>query len=584
MEILKYTDIIKLNNELKKNQAATSSQPLEIVVLSNIIVHYFQNVLEYVLRLRKEDPSVYFGDYDNILQNTTDNTTDKAQCVIIFWELANLLEGLHYKIDTMSEADIAALTFKVKNEIGLALKNLAAKPLVIFNTFSSTPFSSHNLRASKLDRLAAELNEYVAMTKPSNVQIVNLEQIFAQISIRASVNFRDYYSSKSLYTVPFFKAYAEQITPLFTSMQGKAKKALIFDCDNTLWQGILGEDGFEGIKMTAQNKATAYEEVQYLAKGLSAKGVIIGLCSKNNFADVEQVVTMHPDFKLTNDEITIKAINWQDKVSNLKQIAEDLNIGLDSLVFVDDSDFEVNLIREQLPQVEVIQVPTKAIYSYPSLIRQAFSLFYNLSETQEDLAKTRLYKKEIARKEEAQRFDNIEDYLKSLDLQLDIFINDTSLVPRLAQLTQKTNQFNLTTKRYTEQDILNFIENGASVVAFSVKDRFGDSGITGLAILTYENEDAHIDSLLMSCRVLGRNAEYKFFDTIAAIAHQHNAKILTSKYVKTPKNAQVKDLYDRLGFNILRGSEEATFYRIETAKYQSKSLDYIKLVINEGRS
>lgn len=584
MEVLKYTEIIRCNNELKRNQEAAFLMPLNIVVLSNIMVHYFQNVFEYELRLGGLNPSITFGDYDNILQNSADGTTDRAQTVVIFWELANLLDGLQYKIGTMTNTDILALTTKIKAEIDLTLKNLSAKPLVVFNKFSGTAFTATNLRSNKLDILAANLNEYVDKLKPSNVQIINLEQIFAQITVGASINFRDYYSSKSLYTVPFFKAYAEQIKPLFLSMQGKAKKALIFDCDNTLWKGILGEDGFDGIKMSAHNKATVYEEVQFIAKELSAKGIIIGLCSKNNFDDVEQVITNHPDFKLTNDEIIVKAVNWQDKVSNLKGIAQNLNIGLDSLVFVDDSDFEVNLVREQLPQVEVIQVPMKAIYMYPSLIRQVFRQFFNINETNEDFAKTQMYKMEMARKQEFHQFENIVDYLRSLDLQLDVFVNDTSLAPRLAQMTQKTNQFNLTTKRYTEQDILNFINNEASVIAFSVKDRFGESGITGMAILTYENAQADIDSLLMSCRILGRNVEYKFFDFIVNFVRENNVKLLTSYYLKTLKNTQVKDFYDRLGFEILRGTEEERFYSIDTSIYQLKNLDYIKLLKHEGKN
>ena len=364
MDTIKYTDIIKFNNELRKQSTEIS---FNITILSNIMVHYVKDVLEYVLREQKLNPSLKLGDYDNIIQNSGDGTIDEKDIVIIFWELSNLMDGLQYKIDTLDDDYIEDLTEKLKSEIDLVLKNLENQPLVIINYFTSLVFNLYNLGINKLDTLASSLNHYLDLKKPKNVQLVNLDRILAQVSVKGSVNFRDYYASKSLYTIPFFKTYSEHIAPIILSIKGKSKKAIIFDCDNTLWKGIIGEDGIEGIKMSAEKKATTYEAVQYIAKSLCKEGVILGLCSKNNFEDVNQVIDLHQDFCLTNDEIVIKKVNWSDKISNLKEIAEDLNIGIDSFVFVDDSDFEVNLVREQLPEVTVVQVPTNTIQDIQNL-------------------------------------------------------------------------------------------------------------------------------------------------------------------------------------------------------------------------
>jgi FkbH-like protein len=394
----------------------------------------------------------------------------------------------------------------------------------------------------------AELNTYLQTQKPTSVQLFDLGRIFEAAGIPQLLNKRDYYSSKVLYTTLFFKYYSHLLLPFFRSVKGKSRKALIFDCDNTLWKGILGEDGISGISMTSLSKeGIPFAEVQSLAKSLAASGVIIGLCSKNNPEDVDQVIASHPDMVLKEEDIVIKKVNWNDKVSNLRSIATDLNIGIDSLVFVDDSDFEINLIRSELPEVKTFQVP-KEIHKYPDLIREISNLFFQVSQTKEDLQKTKNYKEQILRNQELEAHGNIEDYLKSLQLELDIYLNSEDLIPRLAQMTQKTNQFNLTTKRLSEQDIANLIATGAKVYAFGVKDKFGDSGITGMAIIIQDGNRADFHSLLLSCRVLGRNLEFAFIYSLIRDMKEQGMEWVDGHFIRTPKNAQVENLYETLGF------------------------------------
>lgn len=556
---MKYSEIIRENKKLKQNDIPK----YQIAVLSNIMVHQSKEICEYSLRKNGINAEIVLGDYDNIVQDSL--KYQNAHAVLIFWELWNLVDGLQYKIELLNDNEFGAIIDKTKQEIDMIFHNLSNVSLVLVNRFSSLVFNHFSLKQNRIDILKNEINQYLETKK--NITLIDLDKVIASISIEKSIDLRYYYSSKTLYSIEFYKKYFEYIKPIFLATNGKTKKALIFDCDNTLWKGILGEDGFDKIKI--------YNEVQYLALQLSKKGVILGLCSKNNPQDVDEVLDKHPDMILRDENIVIKKVNWEDKATNLKVIAKELNIGLDSLVFVDDSNFEVNLIKEELPMIKVFQVPTKD-YEYAIIMREITNLFYNPKETKEDLEKVKMYKTQVTRAQEEQNIGDIEEYLKSLELCITLYIDDIKEITRISQMTQKTNQFNLTTKRYTETDIENFIKDENKIVlAIGVNDKFGDNGIVGLAILEYQNDLASIDTLLMSCRVLGRNIEYKFMDIIINILQVKGVEKIKSNYLKTLKNEQVSDLYDRYGFEVLEKDEELTRYRMLVKNYKNKNLDYI---------
>lgn len=556
---MKYSEIIKENKKLEQNE----KPKYQIAILSNIMVHQSKEICEYSLRQNGINAEVALGDYDNIVQDSL--KYQNAHSVLIFWELWNLIDGLQYKIESLSDDEFSAVIDKTKHEMDIVFHNLSNVSLVVVNKLSSLVFNHFSLKQNRIDILMNELNQYLATKK--NIILIEIDKVIASISIEKSIDLRYYYSSKTLYSIEFYKKYFEYIKPIFLATNGKTKKALIFDCDNTLWKGILGEDGFDKIKI--------YNEVQYLALQLSKKGVILGLCSKNNPQDVDEVLEKHPKMILRDENIVIKKVNWEDKATNLKSIAKELNIGLDSIVFIDDSDFEVNLIKEELPMIEVFQVPNKE-YEYAIMIRDILNLFYNPKETKEDLEKVKMYKTQIKRAKEEENITDIEEYLKGLGLNITYFIDDISQADRISQMTQKTNQFNLTTKRYTKIDIETFINNkNMSVISISVNDKFGDSGIVGLAILEFKNDLAIIDTFLMSCRVLGRNIEYRFMDIIFDILKDKSISKVNSVYIKTLKNDQVSDLYDRYGFEVLEKDENLTRYRMLVKNYKNKNLNYI---------
>jgi FkbH-like protein len=576
---LKYGEILRRNAKLKKT---LPNIKYELKVLSNITVSQLNEILEYSLRVEAIPAIVKSGDYDNIVQDSL--KYKDSNLVIIFWELCNIIDGLHFKIELFDDQQLDAIVGKTKSEIDLVFKNLQQSSLVLFNKFTFFQFYSSSINETKLEKLSAQLNQYLADNVPENIKLVDLEKVIANVGINSSLDLRYYYSSKALYTIDFFKAYAEHIKPYIMSANGKSKKAIIFDCDNTFWKGVLGEEGLDGIEMSSSTRDGAiFSEIQSIALAINKKGILIGLCSKNNPADVDEVIKSHPDMQLRDKHITIKKVNWLDKVTNLREIAGELNIGLDSLVFVDDSCFEVNFIKEQIPEITVLQVPDR-LYDYPKMLRENLALFYNLSFTEEDKQKVGIYKQQVQRETIKKEFSDIEGYLSSLGLKLTIFEDDKSIIPRMSQMSQKTNQFNLTTKRYTEGDIRSFIANNDTrIFAFSVSDKFGDSGVTGLCIINIDgnNKVANINTLLMSCRVIGRDIEYAFMDYLIHYIKDREINMVKAKYIQTQKNEQVKGFFDKCSFSLDGSTEIEKNYVLNIEDYKPKQIHYIEVI--DGR-
>ena len=576
---LKYFEILKINTKSNNNMNSSS---YNISVLSNITINQIKEILEYVLRNENINADVRIGDYDNIVQDSI--KCENSNVVIIFWELCNIIDGLQYKIELFDDEQFNAILKKIKSEIDLVLKNLNKTSIVLFNKFTSLQFSNSNIRKNNLEKLADQLNQYLEGKIQANVKLVALEKVIASVRVEKSLDLRYYYSSKALYTIEFFKTYTEYIKPFIMSANGKSKKALIFDCDNTLWKGILGEDGFDKIEMSPRTKdGSIFSEIQSIALSLNKQGILIGLCSKNNPKDIDEVINSHPDMKLREEHITINKSNWLDKITNFRQIAKELNIGLDSLVFIDDSSFEVNLIKEQLPEITVLQVPER-LHEYPKMLRENTGLFYNFSLTEEDKKKIGMYKQYVEHENVKKRFTNIDDYLASLELKMTIYEDDETIISRMSQMSQKTNQFNLTTKRYTEADIRNFvISDDSKVFSFSISDKFGDSGITGLCIINFDkkNQTANIDTFLMSCRIIGRNIEYAFMEYLIDYLKYNKIENVTAKYISTHKNEQVKDFYDKCSFLLIKSNNGIRDYELFVDEYKPKKIKYIE--VNNGK-
>ena len=570
---MKYLEILKKNKEFQKNKDHLNH---EIALLSNITLNPFKDILEYYLRIEGISPNINVGDYDNIVQDSLKYRNSNT--VIIFWELVNITNDLYKEIDFYNKEKFNQLIQKIKLELDLVFKNLKQTQLVLFNKFSTSYFSLYNLNKTPLDELNKILNQYLVENIPNNFKLVEIGKIFLKTGIKNSIEIRNFYLTKALYSVDFYKSYSIQIRPYILSLKGQSKKVLIFDCDNTLWDGILGEDGFDNIEMSSNSiKGKIFNEVQKIALKLNNKRVILGLCSKNNMEDVEEVLNSHPDMIIKNQNLSIKKINWNNKASNLKEIADELNVGLDSIVFVDDSLFEINLIKSSLPEVTTIKVP-EAIHDYPNLLRENINLFYNLYSTEEDLRKAKLYSQENKRKKIKIEFKNIEDYISSLELKITVAENDALNISRLAQLTQKTNQFNLTTKRYSEVDIETFLKDPEKVIySVSTEDKYGSYGTIGLVILIIKENKAIIDTFLMSCRILGRKIEFVLMDFIINKLKTKNITTIKAEYIKTKKNHHVETFYKNCSFEIQNRSENIINHSLRIINYKKSKINYIQI-------
>jgi FkbH-like protein len=563
MEI-KYHQLLQANADLGSHLALN----YRIAALSNTTINQCKEIIEYSLRRVGVGAVVEVGEYDNIVQDS--ERYSGYDCVIVFWEVANLIEELPFRFHEFDQAKMKGLVAHVKNQIIFAFEKLGGAKLVLFNRLSAAPFTFNSRKKTELDLICDDLNNFIEQNAPSCVRLVDIESIYFSRTIAASIDLRYFLSSMAFYSIDFYRTYADYIKPFILSSVGKIKKVLIFDCDNTLWKGILAEDGLTGVKM--------YREIQHIAVEMAKKGVIVGLCSKNNPEDVDEALQSHSEMVLTDAFIVIKAVNWEDKSVNLQSIASSLNIGLDSFVFVDDSDFEVNLIKEKLPEVTVFQVP-KDYAGYVIKLRSIVDeYFYNPTETKEDTSKIDKYKTEFVRASGKDNFENIEDYLKSLKLEMKLMVDPADAIDRLSQLTQKTNQFNLTTRRYTSNEIKSFVEDPSFlVVAMDVVDKFGSYGTTGFAICRVNDGEAEIDTLLMSCRILGRNIEFRFIHQLVQLLKKRSAIKVSAEYLKTSKNAQVSGFYLKAGFVVVKEEPDCTLFERSITEFVEKDFNYIKV-------
>ncbi len=382
---------------------------------------------------------------------------------------------------------------------------------------------------------------------------MDLDSLLASVGRQQFFDLRYWYTTRYPFAAQAANLFARQLVSVVEVICKPKAKVIILDADNTMWGGVIGEDGINGIALGPDYPGNAFMDFQRRILDFKERGFILAICSKNNHQDVIEVLQNHPHQVLREDMFSALKINWEPKHINIQAIAKELNLGLDSFIFVDDSDYECGMVRKELPQVHVVQTPKKAVdipYCLDNISRLEI-----LSLTQEDKNKTQLYAQERQRKALQSKVSDgggdIEEYLHSLQMEMSIELNAEHWVERLAQLTQKTNQFNLTTRRYSEQQVQEYISsNNWLVASFSLADAFGDSGVVGLLLIELQGPDAaRIDTLLMSCRVIGRKAESAFLETVLTSLQQQGISLVRAEYIPTMKNKLVQDFYSNHQFS-----------------------------------
>jgi FkbH-like protein len=447
---------------------------------------------------------------------------------------------------------------EIKSKISYILNQLNEKKIIIVNLYEEATkdwlIKSPDL-CQKIKLFNSFLNEL--SIKHCNIKVLDINHFYQSVSI-PFIDWKYFFNSQFVLNPKLAKIFKKWFNSTLNAMDLNRKKCLVLDCDNTLWGGIVGEDGTQGIKLGQDYPGICFSVFQKHLEMLSRKGVILAVCSKNNLIDVQDVWENNPNQIITDKVLSAYRINWQDKATNLKSLAEELNIGLDSFVFVDDNPVERGLIKELLPEVEVPDFPEKPydlIDFFWEIYHRHFSI-YELSS--EDLLKTQQYKEIFFRNESKKAYDDLDNYLRSLDIEIDIIQANENNIMRIAQMTQKTNQFNLTTKRYTEIDIRKLLSEGSKIFCANVKDKFGDNGITIACIIKELDESFLLDSYLLSCRILGRDIEKITLIKIIDEVLKDSLKVVKATFIPTKKNSLAADFLDNVGFKILNVNENGT--------------------------
>ncbi|GHH88409.1 HAD-superfamily phosphatase, subfamily IIIC:FkbH [Streptomyces sulfonofaciens] len=341
--------------------------------------------------------------------------------------------------------------------------------------------------------------------------------------------------------------YAREVGHLARHLTGRTRKTLAVDLDGTLWGGVLGDDGAEGIEVADGYRGAAFTAFQQVVKQLGSQGVLLAAVSKNDIEPVGEVFRDHPGMTLREDDLVRITANWRPKHDNLAELAEALNLGIDSFVFVDDSPYECGLVRHALPDVAVVQVGQEPARHIDALLADGW--FDTRELTAEDRSRVAKYRDELVRKDFLDSFDSLDDYLRQLDVRVALAAVAEADVARVAQLTQRTNQFNLTTRRLTPADVRALAaDRGGLALAIRSSDRFGDNGLVGAVLGHRAGKALHIDNFLLSCRVFSRGIEQACLAAVLRHARDTGATEVLGSYRPTPKNHKVKDFYPRGGF------------------------------------
>lgn len=407
-------------------------------------------------------------------------------------------------------------------------------------------------------------------------QVCDLDSLAAYLGYANSISPEMSAMARIPFSEGFLVLLAKKLVAHLKAKAGIIRKCLVLDCDNTLWGGIIGEDGIDGIALGPDWPGREYVNFQKAILELYQQGVILAINSKNNEQDVMQVLREHPHMILREEHFAAIIVNWDAKPQNLEKLADQMNIGLDSLVFVDDNPAERQLMRQMQPQVEVLDLSENPALFEKTLRESSF--FAKASLTEEDKKRGEIYAAQRKRMELQKSSVSFDDYLRSLEMICSIRLAEEKDIKRAAQLTQRTNQFNLTTRRYSEANITGLLGNPDwRIYVLGLKDKFGDNGTVGLAIVETQPKCWRMDTFLMSCRVIGRQVEDAFVDRICRDAAQADCVSISAEYIPTAKNNLVADFWDKMGFS--RQSTEAQ--RIQYAKgltdYKSPRFAYLKI-------
>ena len=566
-------------NILKRNlKSDLSGLPtFKIAVVGDTATQLLCTAIRGMGVVRGYNIDLFEAEYNQVERQFMDSTSDlyqfDADFIVVFQSTHKLGEH-HSTLSTEQQANLAVE--RIQFIAGICSNpTLASKKIIYFNypEIEDTVFGSY---ANKVD------SSFTFQIRKLNYELMRLSQQFPNLFICDIAGLQNklgrdqmfaanvYTSTEMILSIDALPYVASRVMDIVCAIKGQFKKCLILDLDNTVWGGVIGDDGMEGIQLGhGLGIGKAFTEFQMWVKKLKQRGIIICVASKNNEETAKEPFEKHPDMILKLEDIAVFQANWETKVDNIRTIQQILNIGFDSMVFLDDNPFERNIVRENIPAITVPELPEDPAEYLEYLY--SLNLFETASYSNLDKDRTKQYQVEAQRVSLSKTFTNEADFLKSLNMVSVVSGFTKFNIPRVAQLSQRSNQFNLRTVRYTDADI-EALANEQSVIdlSFTLEDKFGDNGLIAVVIMKpIDKETLFVDTWFMSCRVLKRGMENFTLNTMVEKAKAAGYKRIIGEYLPTPKNKMVEDHYTGLGFAKIEGVATSQ-YELDVSKYQPR--------------
>jgi FkbH-like protein len=569
---------IELRQNLKKD--FSQLKKIKLAILGDTATQFLHQALRGAGFDYGCDLLIWEADFNQIERQVFDPDSDLFEYnpdIIIIFQSTHKLLSRYNKLKPYQQGNFAADQFSLAESLFTSIRSLSKARILFFNfpEIDDAVFGNYANKVEtsflfQLRKLNYELMHF--STGQPDLYLIDLSAIQNNIGKKSFFQASIYINTDMVLSLDVLPKIAFRTMDTIAALYGRIRKCLVLDLDNTLWGGVIGDDGLENIQLGQLGIGKAFSEFQQWLKKLKYRGALLTVCSKNTESVAKEPFERHPDMVLRMDDIAMFVANWDNKVDNIRHIQRTLNIGFDSMVFLDDNPFERNMVRENIPEIIVPELPEDPAeyleYLYP------LNLFETVTFSGEDAERTRQYQVEAQRSILQKSFTSEDEFLKSLNMTSRVEPFNTFNTPRVAQLSQRSNQFNLRTVRYTEADIETISScQDYFTFTFNLSDKFGDNGLICVIILRKENSvTLFIDTWFMSCRVLKRGMENFTLNTIAGFARDKGFTCLKGEYLETPKNTMVKDHYSNLGF-----TPKGDYFFLELSNFKKLDNHIVKL-------
>lgn len=571
----------------KRAHEAPDLRPIRIALLASSTVDHFIGVLNAYLMRDGFKAEFYVAEFNTMYQAALDpNSELYAFKPDIIWIFTNHRD-LNFSLDTVTnpEQEIAECEEAISRfgTLWEGLREYSSARVILNNADRPEEriLGNYDLRHSgSYTRRIARFNDKLVSAAPQEITIFDLSYLCANVGLARWHDRQYWYHSKHAFSPDSTGQVAHAAARLIRGLMGQAHKCLVLDLDNTIWGGVIGDDGVGGI-ILGQGDADgeAFLDFQRYAKALKARGVILAVCSKNEEENAKEAFERHPEMVLSLEDIAVFVCNWTNKAENISSIANTLDIGLDSIVFVDDNPAERSLVRELLPMVAVPEMPEDPALYCAALDRENY--FELASFSTEDQNRGKMYRDNAHRKALQVKITDVETYLANLEMRCVTGKVGELTLPRATQLINKSNQFHLTTTRYSEKYLYDLLERPEyDCLYFQLEDRFGDNGLISVVILEEQDNAILVDTWVMSCRVLSRGVEDFIHNEIMAVARRRGVATAKGTYLRTQKNNLVADLFDRLGWTQIHEDDDRKNWEINPSSAKNRP-NHIKRISNE---